>query len=113
MQHGVVMKAIGALRELDQGPLRAHLGPAICGGCYEVPPEMQEVVAAAVPDARTTTRAGTAGLDLRAGLHAQLVSAGVTAVDISAVCTAEDPSYFSYRRDGVTGRFAGIAMIEP
>jgi copper oxidase (laccase) domain-containing protein len=66
-----------------------------------------------VPDARTSTRAGTAGLDLRAGLRAQLTAAGVTALDISVVCTAEDPSYFSYRRDGVTGRFAGVAMIDP
>ena len=113
MQQGVLTSAIRALRELDDGPLRARLGPSICGGCYEVPAAMQEEVASVVPGARTTTRAGTPGLDLRAGLRAQLRAAGVTSVDDAGICTAEDPSYFSYRRDGVTGRFAGVAMIEP
>ncbi len=113
MQAGIVTHAVRALRELDDGPLRARLGPSICGACYEVPAGMQEDVAAVVPEARTSTRGGTPGLDLRAGLRAQLRAAGVTAVDVAETCTAEDPSYFSYRRDGVTGRFAGVAMIEP
>ena len=112
VQSGIVTKAIGALRELDDGPLRAQLGPSICGRCYEVPEAMQGEVVAVVPEARTSTRAGTPGLDLRAGLRAQLSAAGVVAVQVSATCTAEDPAYFSYRRDGETGRFAGIAMID-
>jgi copper oxidase (laccase) domain-containing protein len=73
---------------------------------------MQDEVAAMVPAARTSTRAGTPGLDLRAGLRAQLNAAGVAAVQVSETCTAEDPAYFSYRRDGVTGRFAGVVMID-
>lgn len=113
VQQRIVTKAVDALRGLDDSPLRARLGPAICGACYEVPADMQADVAAVVPEARTSTRAGTAGLDLRAGLRAQLRAAGVTAVDATDICTAEDPAYFSYRRDGVTGRFAGVAMIEP
>jgi YfiH family protein len=113
MQHGIVSKAIAALRDLDEGPLRARLGPAICGRCYEVPAAMQDEVVTAVPQARTLTRIGTPGLDLRAGLRAQLHAAGVTAVEVSDVCTAEDASYFSYRRDGVTGRSAGVAIIDP
>jgi len=28
-------------------------------------------------------------------------------------CTAEDPQLYSYRRDGVTGRQAGLIWIEP
>lgn len=112
VQSGIVTKAVRALRDLDEGPLRAHLGPSICGGCYEVPAAMQDEVAAMVPAARTSTRAGTPGLDLRAGLRAQLNAAGVAAVQVSETCTAEDPAYFSYRRDGVTGRFAGVVMID-
>ncbi|HEX4654687.1 MAG TPA: peptidoglycan editing factor PgeF [Mycobacteriales bacterium] len=112
VQQGIVTAAIAALRELDDGPLRARLGPSVCGGCYEVPAAMQEEVAALVPAARATTRAGTSGLDLPAGVTAQLRAAGVTAVHASETCTVEDPSYFSYRRDGVTGRFAGVVMIE-
>jgi YfiH family protein len=112
MQSGIVTKAVRALRDLDEGPLRAQLGPSICGGCYEVPAAMQDEVAAMVPAARTSTRAGTPGLDLRAGLRVQLNAAGVAAVQVSETCTAEDPAYFSYRRDGVTGRFAGVVMID-
>ena len=113
VQHGVVARALTALRTLDDGPVEGWVGPSICGGCYEVPTEMQDEVAAAVPATRTTTSRNTAGLDLRAGVVAQLKNAGVTTVHISDVCTAEDPSYFSHRRDGVTGRFAGAVMIDP
>ena len=107
----VVTRAVAALRDLDAGPLRAWLGPAICGACYEVPAEMQAEVAAVVPATRSTTRRGTAGLDLRRGVAAQLQATGVMAVQVSDVCTAENPAYFSYRRDGVTGRFAGVVII--
>jgi YfiH family protein len=113
VQHGVVSRALSQLRDLDDGPLRAWLGPAICGGCYEVPAQMQVEVATVVPPARVTTTRGTPGLDLRAGVLAQLRDADVTDVHVDATCTAEDPAYFSYRRDGVTGRFAGTAIIDP
>jgi len=108
VQHDIVTRTVAALRDLDQGPLRAWLGPAICGACYEVPADMQAEVAGVVPEARSTTRQGTAGLDLRRGVAAQLRAAGVSAVNMSDICTAEDPSYFSYRRDGLTGRMAGV-----
>lgn len=111
VQHGVVTQALAALRDLDSGPLRAWLGPAICGGCYEVPAQMQADVVGFVPETLSTTTQGTPGLDLRRGVVAQLRAAGVSAVQVSDVCTAEDPAYFSYRRDGNTGRFAGVAVI--
>jgi copper oxidase (laccase) domain-containing protein len=38
----------------------AVLGPAACGGCYEVPPELADAVAAAVPGSRSTTRGAPA-----------------------------------------------------
>jgi hypothetical protein len=87
------------------------LGPAICGACYEVPATMRDEVDAAVPGSAATTRRGTPGIDLRAGLVGQLAAAGVTDVTVSDRCTAEDPNLFSYRRDGATGRFAGIAWL--
>jgi copper oxidase (laccase) domain-containing protein len=30
---------------------------------------------------------------------------------VDATCTMEDPAYFSYRRDHVTGRFAGVVWL--
>jgi YfiH family protein len=111
--HGVVGRAVAALRDLDDGPLRAWLGPSICGRCYEVPSRMQDEVAAVVPETRVTTNRGSTGLDLRAGVAAQLRAAGVADIHIDDTCTAEDPAYFSHRRDGLTGRFAGVALIQP
>ena len=113
MQHGVVARTVAALRELDDAPLRAWLGPSICGECYEVPAEMQAEVSRVVPPSRATTRVGTPALDLRRGIAAQLRDSGVDEIGVSDVCTAEDPAYFSYRRDGVTGRFVGAAIINP
>ena len=40
-----------------------------------------------------------------------LVSAGVP-VAVAAECTFHDPGYFSYRRDGVTGRQGALVWLE-
>jgi polyphenol oxidase len=113
VQAGVVPAAVGALRALgeDPGRVRALVGAAACGACYEVPEAMQADVAAVVPQTAVTTRAGTPGLDLTAGVTAQLNAAGVRDVTATGACTVEDPSLFSYRRDGTTGRAAGVAWL--
>ncbi|MDP9239821.1 MAG: polyphenol oxidase family protein, partial [Actinomycetota bacterium] len=87
------------------------LGPAVCGRCYEVPAALRDEVDAALPGSATTTSKGTPGLDLRAGLLRQLEAAGVGAVVVDPACTAEDDRFFSHRRDGVTGRFAGLVWL--
>ena len=53
---GVVPAVVAALRERGAANPAVVLGPSICGGCYEVPQEMSEAVAARVPAARATTR---------------------------------------------------------
>jgi copper oxidase (laccase) domain-containing protein len=90
----------------------ALLGPAVCGSCYEVPEQMQADVARVVPAAAVRTRAGTPGLDLRAGLTEALRSAGIPEVVQDPRCTVEDPTLFSHRRDGVTGRQAGLIWLD-
>jgi polyphenol oxidase len=112
---GVVPAAVAALVGLgaDLPAADALLGPSICGACYEVPAEMQASVEAALPGSATTTRRGTPGLDLRAGLARQLTTHGVARVVIDPRCTAEDPELFSHRRDGVTGRQAGVIWLAP
>ena len=107
----VVGAAIEQLRALDAGRLRAYIGPAICGRCYEVPAAMQTDVVADVPETHSTTRRDTPALDLKAGVAAQLRRAGVAHITVDPACTAGDPRYFSHRRDGVTGRFAGVAVV--
>jgi len=81
----------------------------VCGACYEVPADLQEQVADAVPAARSTTSWGTPGLDLGAGVRAQLTAAGIDDVRTVDACTREDASWPSYRRDGgAATRFAGV-----
>ena len=65
---------------------------------------------AVVPAAAATSATGTPALDLRAGVVAQLLAAGVETIEADPWCTAESPDLFSYRRDGVTGRFAGVVV---
>lgn len=109
---GVVSATVAAMQDLGARPDRvvAVIGPAVCGSCYEVPVTMADEVAAVVPTARSTTRAGTPGLDLRAGVVAQLLAAGVVTVEVDPWCTVESPDLYSHRRDGVTGRFAGVVV---
>jgi YfiH family protein len=99
------MEAHGARR--DQ--LVVHIGPAVCGSCYEVPAEMADDVAGKVPGARAVSARGTPSLDLKAGARDHLGDIGVQRIFVSGECTLEHPQrWFSYRRDGVTGRFAGF-----
>ena len=89
----------------------ALLGPAVCGECYEVPAAMQADVERVAPGSAVRTRGGTPGLDLRAGVAGILRRAGIPEVVQDPRCTAEDPLLFSHRRDGVTGRQAGIVWL--
>jgi YfiH family protein len=112
---GVVPAALEAMLRLGAGPsdVRAYLGPAICGACYEVGEALRDEAAAAVPEAAGTTSWGTPSIDLAAGARAQLLAAGVGRVDVAGQCTREDDRFFSYRRDGATGRFAGVVALRP
>jgi polyphenol oxidase len=112
---GVLSKTLAAMVELGAAPADcvAVIGPAVCGQCYEVPAQMRDEVEALVPGSAATTRHGTPALDLAAGAAGVLRAAGVGEVNSSGICTVEDPRFFSYRRDGRTGRFAGIVMLEP
>lgn len=115
MAAGVVPALVAAMTEAGAEAARMHavIGPAICGQCYEVPEAMRDDVGAQVPGSACTTRAGTPGIDLRAGLRGQLARLGVGQVTDDARCTAESPELYSYRRDGATGRFAGLIWLAP
>jgi YfiH family protein len=109
LARGVVPALIAAMTSAgaDPGRMRALIGPSVCGRCYEVPAELRDEVAAAAPGSACETRKGTPGIDIRAGLRRQLAAAGV---GVGAV--ADDRrGLYSYRRDGVTGRFAGLVWL--
>jgi hypothetical protein len=99
------MAGLGARRE----DLSAALGPSIGACCYEVGDDVAAEVAAVLPVTRATTREGRTALDLPKGVRHVLAREGVRSVTVTGGCTAHEPAaYFSYRRDGTTGRQAGI-----
>lgn len=120
LYEGVVDAAVAGLMSMrpagaDAAATRqvsAAIGPTICGRCYEVPEHMRARVAGRHPSAFATTRAGTPGLDISRAIATRLEELGVGTVVRSDVCTAESESMFSHRRDGVTGRFAGVIVCE-
>ncbi|MEE6274063.1 polyphenol oxidase family protein [Georgenia sp. MJ206] len=107
---GAVAAALDALaaRGAPAADLYASIGPSICGRCYEVPAGLRDEVDALVPGTATRTAWGTPSLDIAAGVRAQLRSAGVTRLQHHDACTREDERFYSFRRDGVTGRCAGV-----
>ena len=88
--------------------LFVHLGPAICGRCYEVGPEVFEILGEEVPGRPTP-------IDLRAVIRRRAVAAGIVAerLTVNTECTlCSDGRYFSHRR-GDTGRHRGFIGILP
>ena len=98
----------------DLGASVAVVGPAIGPCCYEVGPEVAEAVGERYPAAAATTLQGTPAIDTTAAAGQALERAGLGAVRAARECTAHQPErFFSHRRDGVTGRQAGvIALLE-
>lgn len=96
----------------DVAPIRAWVGPGVCGRCYEVPEQMRAESAATLPEASATTSWGTPSLDLPAGAVAVLAGRGVDVHRVE-LCTVEDERLFSHRRAPGRGRFTGLVWRTP
>ncbi len=112
LRDGVISATLRQMHSAGASAVAARLGPCICVGCYEVSEGVRDQVAAAVPAAGARTRAGTPAIDLRTGLEAVLAAWDVTDVQRVGGCTVENPDLYSYRRDGVTGRLAGVVWLD-
>ena len=110
LMNSIALKTVAKIRELGATHISGSIGPAICGSCYEVPQDLHDQVIAVHPLASSKTRFGTSALDLPKALIAALALVDVSVV-ISAGCTLEDAVYFSYRRNQVTGRQAGVIKL--
>jgi len=111
-----------ALQRFRSAPadLLAWFGPAISQAAFEVGAEVREaflarvatrdaMALAFVPSAST----GRFRADLYQLARVQLAAAGVTAVYGGGLCTAADAQrFYSYRRDGVTGRMASLIWLQ-
>ena len=103
------------VRELavPPGQLMAWLGPAIGPQKFEVGAEVRAAFIAGDPHAGSHFRPAAAPdkfyADLCGLARAQLAAAGVTRISGGHWCTATDAaSFFSHRRDGVSGRMAAL-----
>ena len=105
---GILENGVGLLAEragLEPEQIAVHLGVGICGGCYEVGPEVVQAL-----EGRRVR--GAARVDLRDLLAARALRLGVRDLTRSPHCTAcERETFFSYRgssgRDGRMVAFLG------
>ena len=111
LTNGVAVKTVGVMREMGAKKIRAVLGPAICGHCYEVSQEAHDEVVALHPLATAQTASGTPALDLPKALKACLAAEGISEISDLQICTVESADHFSYRRDGLTGRQVGLVSL--
>lgn len=109
MMKGVVQQAVSTMRELGAVRLEATVGPSVCGRCYEVPEPMRAEAVQAWPETCAVTWTGTPAIDVAAGVVAQLTRLGVGVTWVPG-CARERDDLYSHRRDGVTGRFAGVIV---
>ena len=110
LMNTIALKTVARMRELGAMQISGSIGPAICGSCYEVPKDLHDQVSAIHPLASSKTRIGTPALDLPKALITALAAVDVP-VGITADCTLEDDNSFSYRRNQVTGRQAGVIKL--
>jgi len=94
----------------DASRVYAHAGPAICGDCYEVGPEVHDELGLPVPSQPTP-------VDLRALLLEQALALGLVPEHVSASteCTRCSPqaSLFSHRAGDVGRQVAFIGLGGP
>ena len=117
---GIVEATVAAFeaRGIAADSLLAWLGPAIGPAAYEVGPDVAgklDAGAHSTGDAAALTpgRAGHWQLDLYQLARTRLAACGVEAVYGGGECTWSDATrFFSYRRDGVTGRQASLIWID-
>lgn len=85
--------------------VKAFIGSCIHQCCYEISGQVLEEAKRLFPLHVKQNR-----LDIKGILVNQLKNLGLHVKDMSK-CTCCDKEYFSYRKDGLTGRNAGIIML--
>ncbi|HEX2198152.1 MAG TPA: peptidoglycan editing factor PgeF [Burkholderiales bacterium] len=106
---GVIEATIHAMG-VPGSRLIAWMGPAIGPGVYEVGDEVRAVFEE--KDAFSPARPGHWLLDLYAVARHRLKREGVQSVFGGGFCTFSDPQrFYSYRRDGSTGRMAALIWL--
>jgi YfiH family protein len=113
----IVGSALGMLKNdlgLDPGEAKAVMGPAIGACCYEVDEGRARLFVERYGEKSiVVTGEGGRRLDLLRANLLNLLEAGVREENISRAggCTCCELRYFSFRRDGVTGRQGAFIFL--
>jgi YfiH family protein len=117
---GVLEAAVAAMGVAPEDVL-AWMGPAIGPRAFEVGDEVRQVFVRQHAEAASAFTAQPSGgesrqkwlADIYQLARLRLNHAGVTAIYGGGRCTYGEPGeFFSYRRDGVTGRMAALIWLE-
>lgn len=112
---GVIEATVVALGEPGTR-LLAWLGPAIGPQAFEVGDEVREIFVAHDPQAVSAFAASAKGkwlCDIHQLARQRLHALGIRRTTSADFCTATDEQrFFSYRRDGITGRMASLIWLE-
>lgn len=114
---GIISRSLAAF-SASPSDLLAYLGPAISGDHYEVGAEVRQALAVSLGGQHADFSRAVVGkpghflVDLYALARAQLQAAGLEKIYGGDRCTFAEPDrFFSYRRDGVTGRMASLIWL--
>ncbi|QSP96497.1 peptidoglycan editing factor PgeF [Marinobacter salinisoli] len=113
---GVLDQVVGRF-QASPDELMAWLGPAIGPDRFEVGPEVRDAFLATNPLADvafhpSAARPGHFMADLYQLARIRLTSLGVESIHGAPCCTVSDPArFYSYRRDGQTGRMASLIWL--
>jgi hypothetical protein len=114
LSSGIVEAGLHAFRS-PADELMAWLGPAIGAQAYEVGGEVREAFVAHDADAVSAFEPGRPGkwtMNIYRLASRRLSACGVTAIYGGEYCTATQANlFFSYRRDGTTGRMASLVWL--
>lgn len=115
---GVLVNAISKMQSLGAHPaqIRAWFGAAIGSTCFEVGAEVRQIFMQIDPAFAESFKPHPINRDKWLGdlvgiASQQLALAGVGQCFSSGYCTVSDPRFYSYRRDGVTGRMASVIWL--
>lgn len=112
---GVIENAVAAMNIAPANVL-AWLGPAVSGAAYEVGQDVHDAFTGADPAAATAFVAHGHGkylVDLYTLARQRLARLGVASVHGGGYCTFGDADrFYSYRREGITGRMVALIWIE-
>jgi YfiH family protein len=116
LAEGVIERTVSAIGPLTTS-LMAWLGPAIGPNHFEVGEEVRQTFITENPSSYGafiphSSRRGKWFANLFLLARQRLLKAGVADVYGGGTCTFSDPArFFSYRRDGDTGRMAGLIWL--